>query len=162
MANEPFAQFLQTLVDKYSQYSTFINNPENIIIGESCNGLISLPDSSFPRLEILIIKLKYDGYTDQRIINQSFRFSIAGHIKRDYEIVTPQDMFSLIDFGTELTSILFSVHNDVISGISPCDGFIKMGDFPEVFFEHETFPKTSSVILVAEAEIQLIDTYTNN
>lgn len=162
MANEPLAQFLDTVLTKYRTLGTFATNPDNVVIGESKYGLVNLPDTSFPRLEGLITKLKYDGFTDQRIVNQSFRFSIAGHLRRDQDDTVDADMFDAISWGRELTQLLFTIHDDVVAGNPPCDGFIQINGYPEVFFEYELFPKITSIILIAEAEVQLTDTYTNN
>jgi len=162
MAKEPLAEFLETLMEKYINNGTFVNDPTNIVMGESINGLVHLNNDMFPRLELLITKLKFDGFMDQRIINQSFRFSVAGHLKRNEVKTTPENMWEAVRWGRELTQILFTIHDDVIAGKPPCDGFIQIGGFPEVFFEYEMFPKITSVILFAEAEIQLSDIYTNN
>jgi hypothetical protein len=162
MAKEPLSDFLETLMHKYVENSTFVNDPTNIVMGESLNGLIHKNDDMFPRLELLITKLKFDGYIDQRNMNQGFRFSVAGHLRRDSNDTIPQDMWDAVRWGRELVQILFTLNDDRIAGNPPCDGYIQMGGFPEVFFEYELFPKITSVILIAEAEIQLSDTFTNN
>lgn len=161
MAKEPFAQFLDYLMNKYTTLGTYVTNPDNIVIGESMS-MVTRPDADFPRLEFLISKLKYDGYTDQRVINQTFRFSVGGHLRRAQDDTTKEDMFDAIKWGRELVKLMYEIHNDVIAGNFPCDGFIQMSGFPEVFMEYELFPKITSVILVAEAEIQLYDDFTNN
>ena len=164
MAKEPFADFLNAVLKKHrvSPGSSFATNSDNIVIGESKYGLVDLPDECFPRIEGLITKLKYDGYTDQRIVDQAFRFSIAGHLRRAQDETTDVDMWNAIKWGREIVRYLFLLHEDRIAGNLPCDGFIQIGGYPEVFFEYELFPRTTSVILIAEAEVQLVDTFTNN
>ena len=158
---EPFAQFLDYLITKFTSGCTFVTDPTNIIIGETPD-MIGLNDGKFPRLEILIAKLAYGGFLDQRTVQQSFRISIGGHIRRTQDTTTSSDMYSLIQFGTELANLVYSAHTDKMNGVPICDGFIQIGGFPELFFEYELFPKISTVLLVAEAEIQLTDIYTNN
>lgn len=162
MAREPLADFIENLLTKYKNEGTFATDPSNVVIGESRYGLANKPDSAFPRLELLISKLKYDGFIDQRIVNQSFRISVAGHIRRDTDDTTSEDMYQAIQWGREMVRLLYTFHTDKIAGTSPCDGFIQIGGFPEVFFEYELFPKVTSVILMAEAEVQLTDIFTNN
>jgi len=162
MAKEPLADFLDSLINKHIEYGTFARNPENIIIGETLTGLVQKSDDYFPRIEILITKLKGDGFIDQRNMNQSFRISQAGYIRRKENVTIPQDMFDAIRWGREFLKILYMFHDDRVSGIFPCDGFIQISGYPEVFFEYEMFPKITSVVVEAEAEIQLADNYTNN
>jgi hypothetical protein len=42
---------------------SFVKNPNNIIIGETAD-MFTKSDDFFPRMEILIPKLKFDGYVD--------------------------------------------------------------------------------------------------
>lgn len=162
MANkEPLAQLLNYLITKFKASCTFITDPTNVIIGETPD-LIGLPDTKYPRVEVLIRKLAYGGYADQRIVNQGYRIDVGGHIRRAQDATTEEDMYTAIRFGTELVNLVYSAHTDKIAGTPVCDGFIQMSGFPEMFFEYELFPKITSVILVAEAEIQLRDIYTNN
>jgi len=98
MANEPFADFLNAVLEKHRNGgSTFVTDNANIVIGESKYGLAHKNATTyFPRLEALITKLKYDGYTDQRIVDQAFRFSLAGHLKRAQDDTTDSDMWNAI------------------------------------------------------------------
>lgn len=162
MANEPLADFLETLMGKYIENGTFVNDPTNIIMGESFRGIAHLDDDKFPRLELLITKLKLDGYIDQRNMNQSFRFKVLGHLRREQDETIPQDMWDAVKWGRELLKILYTLNDDRIAGNSPCEGFIQIDGFAEVDIEYELFPKTTSVLLSAEADIQLSDIYSNN
>ena len=161
MADEPFVQFFKYLMDKMFSKGTFVNNPDNMVIGESID-LIGKDDSYFPRMEYLIDKIKWDGYIDQRMQSLSFRFQINAIYRREEDLVKDEDMFTAVKWATEIKSIISSLHDDVVAGKTICDGFIQMDGFPEAFIKYELFPKTTTVIFVAEAEIQLIDTYTNN
>jgi len=161
MSNEPFADYLNYLITSLVNKTTFVNDPDNVIIGETAD-VLGKPDDFFPRLETLITKMKDDGYIDQRMMDQSFRFSIMGYIRREEENTTSDDMFSLIKFARECKKIVYESNSDRANGDSPCDGFMQVGGFTEVFLEYEQIPKHSAFLLEAEVEIQLADTYTNN
>lgn len=158
---EPFAQLMEYIVDKIRTKSTFITNPENVVIGESLS-LLDKPDKMFPRAELLIVKDKANGFIDQRQINHSLRISIGGHIKRDQDLTTPQDMYDAVSFGNEIMNVIYTMHEDNIQGIEICDGFIQVGGFNEIFYEYELFPRTTTVIVIAEVQIETYDTFTNN
>jgi len=163
MQNESFSKFLNFILKDIRENSTIITNPENVIIGESLS-LLDKPDSAYPRVELLISKQKYNGWLDQRILDQSFRFSIGAHLRREHDDTTEEDMFNALNWGQELMNSLYKLHEVAIQQgpEAICDGFIQMSGYPEIFCEYELFPRTTSVIIVAEAEIQLLDTYTNN
>ena len=161
MINEPFADFLEHIITKFNTVGTFATNPENVVIGESLD-LMRRPDTSFTRIEILVGKLKFDGFDDQRNLSQSFRVGIAGHIRRAVNAVQAVDMFEAIRFAREITKILYSTHTDRLNGIKVCAGFLQMGGYSEADLEYEMFPRVTSVLYVAEAKIQLEDTYSNN
>ena len=161
MAKEPLAQFLDFMICKFIDNATFATDPSNIVVGETRDTL-GLSDSKLPRLELLITKSKNNGYIDQRQVDKSYRFSVGGHLRREQEETTPEDMWEAVRWGTELESSFYSLNDDKIAGKSPCDGFIQVGGFCEVYYEYELFPKITSILMVAEIEVQLTDTYTNN
>ena len=161
MANEPLADFLDALLIKF-QSSVIVTNPENIGIGES-SGISHLNDDRFPRLEVLIDKIKGNGIIDTtRILDQSFRVRVKGHLRRASNSTTSQDMFDAIALSREIQSFVYSLNTDRAEGNAPCDGFIKIDGFFESFISYERIPKHTSVIFVVEADIQLTDIYTNN
>ncbi len=162
MAREPLADFIEALMNKYQENTTFVNNPENIVIGESITGFAEMHDDKFPRIELLIDKLKYNGFIDQRQQDQSFRFSVGAHLRREQEETTREDMYTAIRWGRELIRDLFLLHEDRSTGNPPCEGFIQIEGYPEIDYEYELIPKISSVLLVGAAEITLLDTFTNN
>jgi hypothetical protein len=161
MADEPCAQYIRYLMNKMLSRGTFVVKEDNLVIGESVD-LIGLPNESFPRMEFLITKIKWDGYIDQRMENQSFRFQINAYIRRENDAVVEEDMFMAIRWGREIKRIVSMSHIDRIKGNPPCDGFMQMDGFPEVFPEYELITKITTVIFVGEVEICLPDTYTNN
>lgn len=161
MADEPCAQYFRYLMNKMLTHGTFITKRENLVIGESVD-ILGRVDEDFPRMEFLITKLKWDGYIDQRMENQSFRFQINAYLRRKNDPVVEEDMFTAIRWGREMKRIIAMSHTDRIAGKLPCDGFIQMDGFPEIYPEYELFPKTTVVIFVGEVEVILADSYTNN
>jgi hypothetical protein len=161
--NESFAQFLNYILNDIREKSSYIKDADNVIIGESLS-MLDKPDSFFPRAELLISKQKYNGWLDQRMLNQSFRFSIGAHLRREHDNTTEEDMFDALNWGQELMNTIYNMHETAIQDgpNTICDGFIQISGYPEIFCEYELFPRITTVILVAEAEIQLLDTYTNN
>jgi len=156
---DPFSDFLEYIINKLLTKGSFVRSSDNIIIGETMD-MFTKSDDFFPRMEILIPKLKFDGYVDNaRVDRQSFRFSIGAHFRRISDNVVANDMFTALKWGREIKSIISSLHDDKISGSLPCEGFIQMDGFPEIFFEHELYPRITSIIFIGEAEIELIDTF---
>ena len=159
--NEPFADFFNYLITNFKNKTTYVTNPDNIIIGETVD-IAGKPDTYFPRLEVLVDKLKFDGYIDQEQIKQGFRFTVVGIFRRESNDVVAQDMFNLMGFARETIKIVNQANTDRRTGETICDGFIQIDGYPEIFMDHEMFPKTSTFVLAAEADIELSDTYTNN
>jgi hypothetical protein len=157
MANKSYAQFMNYLLTDIRSKFDLIPDDKNVVIGESLS-LLDKPDSYFPRAELLITKQKYNGWRDQRVLDQSFRFSIGVHLRRAQDETTEEDMYTALDLGSELMSLIYDMHRAKIQGVPICDGFIQIGGFPEVFYEYELFPKITTIILLAEAEVQLQDT----
>lgn len=155
---DAFAQFLDYLIKNLKDKCPTLTDPRNIIIGES-QSLLDLGHDEFPRAEILITKLKCDGFIDQRSIEQSFRFSIGGFIRRDDFHVSPDDMYAALHFGREMLKVVMESHEDRIRGNFPCEGFQQINGYPEVFYEYEMFDKITGVILNAEAQVTLPDIY---
>lgn len=159
MSRSSFSQFMNFLVEDIRNGDNIFTDPSNVVIGESLS-MLDKPDSYFPRAEMLITKRKYNGWLDQRMLNQSFRFSIGAHIRRKHDHTTDEDMFDALDLGDQLMQTIYNMHNVAIQKgpETICDGFIQVSGFPEVFAEYELFPRITTVILVAEVEIQLVDT----
>jgi len=162
MSRSSFSQFMDFLINDIRANSTYIKDPDNVVIGESLS-MLDKPDSYFPRAEALITKRKYNGWLDQRILNQSFRFSIGAHLRREHDHTTEEDMYDALDWGDELMRSIYNMHEVAIQQgpDAICEGFIQVSGFPEVFAEYELFPRITTVILVAEVEIQLRDTNKN-
>lgn len=159
---EPCAQYMDYLIRKQFTEGSFVTTFSNMMVGESVD-LVGRPDEEFPRMEYLITKIKWDGYIDiERMQNQAFRFQINSYIRRPEEAYTQEDMFTAIRWAREIKRIVSMAHIDRIAGNLPCDGFIQMDGFPEVFINEELFPQITSILFAAEVEITLIDTYTNN
>lgn len=159
--NEPFAQFMDSLEEKLTGCS-FIDNSENVIVGETYD-FFSLGVDDYPRLEILIDKDKGDGYYTQVGMEQSFRASVAGYLLREEEDTQKIDMYNLITFGHECRRLIYQLNIDKETGDAPCDGFIQIAGFSEIFYEYELgIPKVSSFIFVFESNNGLPYDYTNN
>lgn len=164
MNAEPLEQYLRYIIEKITEKSTWINDPQNIMIGESLS-LLDKSDSYFPRAEILITKHKFNGWVDQRNLEQVLRYSIGIHLRREKDDVTNEDMFDAINCGRQMMSIIMNIHNDIISkgASSIANGLIQMNGFPEIFYEYELFPRITTIILTnIETMFQLPDTFTNN
>jgi len=161
MADEPCAQYIRYLMNKLFTQGTFVTKKENLVIGESVD-MVGKSNDAFPRIEILINKIKWDGYTDQRQEDQSFRFQLNAIIRRANDETTEEDMFFAIRWARELKRIVAMSHNDRATGNLPCAGFIQMDGFPEAVIVYELAPKITTIIFVGEVEVILPDTYTNN
>jgi len=157
---DAFAQFIDYLQKKLQVLPT-ISDPRNVIVGETLS-LLDLPIEAFPRAEILITKLKGNDFIDQRNLNQAFRFTIAGFIRRSgfsVQNISADDMFASMHFGREILKVILDTHNSVISGEKVCDGFLQISGYPEISFEYEMFDEITTCIVSAEAEIMLPDNY---
>jgi hypothetical protein len=157
---DAFAQFINYLQTKLQEIPT-ISDPRNVIVGETIS-LLDLPEEAFPRIEILITKLKGQDFIDQRNLQQGFRFSLAGFLKRtgfNAQNVSSDDMFQSMRFGREILKVVLDTHTAVISGEPICDGFLQISGYPEISFEYEMFDEITTCIVSAEAEVMLPDNY---
>lgn len=176
---DSMAQWLNYLRTNYKTNNTLINGnlidpgytlddlDTRVIIGETMSpegvSWLGLPDSAYPRVEILIGKIKDDGYVNQCDIHSAFRFSVAGYMLRETEATLSQDMYNLIQLGRDIKNLTMKANNDKIQGITVCDGFLYVGGYSETFFEYEiAIPKCSSFIFVAEAKVDLEYDYNNS
>lgn len=157
MANSPIGQFLLALETKLQSVSDITLNA-NVMIGETPS-LVDLPNTAYPRMEVLITKDKGDGYNAQRYINFAFRFSIAGYMKRIDDGVSFADMTRLMNFGQRTRNAVFGMLDDKQAGSLTVPGFEKFAGYPETFYEFEIFYEAElmSFILEMEAHFNLKD-----
>lgn len=141
--------------------SPFLNGNEQVSFVEDTDllqqGLV------FPRINLLVDKIKGNGYESQRQMDVGFRFIVVGHLKIDGPDAeewkpTAENCVELIDFGISTMSLIFSMLDDKQSGEVPCKGFEMFSGFPELFIEPELIPKILSFTIVAEAKILQDDT----
>jgi hypothetical protein len=146
-------------IDTKLKLCSFISNAANVVFGEE-PAISSLPDEKLPRLETLIIKLKCDGYVDQRNLKWSLRLGTAVFFKTDNENYTANlvEMKTAVLYGKEIADMYFSFLDDRQAGNPPCNGFEQIGDYPEIFFEKELIPHTMAAIVHTEIELLLPDT----
>jgi len=154
---DPISQFLTALKAKLES-SSHITDVANVIMGLESIDITELADTAFPRYEMLITKDKMDGYVSQRNADFSFRFEVAGYIKREEEDITFADLKAMTAFAMDTRKLMYSFNDDKQNGASPCDGFLFMGQFTEVFYEFELMGKIGTFLLQMEAHIQLSDT----
>ena len=152
-----FGVYLKALEAKLKT-SVLIADPDNVVMGDS-RDILALPDTAFPRLEVLITKVKTNGYFSQRQQMFAFRYTIAGYIRRTVDEVDFDDMVTLMDWGRQVVALNYSFLDDKQAGSSPCTGFLKMGDYPETFYDFELVDRISTFLIIdMEAQIQLSDT----
>ena len=120
---------------------------ENVVIGE-CDNFLTKPSSFYPRLEILPIKYKGDGFVAQTQMECEYRFGVGGYLHRGHNNVEAQDMYDLMKFASDTMNAIWSFHNDSIQGNPPCPEFESLVGFPEVFFEYSTNPNLSEFLFV--------------
>lgn len=138
---------------------SFVLDTENVVFGEE-PAISSLSDEKLPRLETLIVKLKCNGYVDQRNLQWSLRLGTAVFFRTDNDNYTANliEMKTAILYGKEIADKYFSFLDDRQAGNPPCNGFEQLGDYPEIFFEKELIPHTMSAIVYTEIELLLPDT----
>lgn len=148
-------------VDLKLKTCSFISDTNNVIFGEEPM-LSGLSDEKLPRLETLIIKLKCDGYADQRNLNWALRLATAVFFRTDNENYTANlvEMKTAVLYGKEIADKYFSFLDEKQAGNSPCNGFEMLGDYPEIYFEKEIIPHTMSSICEVEIKLLLPDTET--
>lgn len=148
-------------VDNKLKDCSFLTSTDNVIFGEEYDNL-GQDDSAFPRLETLIVKLKCNGYVDQRNLQWSLRLGTACYFRTDNNNVTANltEMITAIQYGKEIADMYFSFLDERQAGNAPCNGFEQLGDYPEIFFEKELIPKTMAAIVLVEIELLLPDTET--
>ena len=155
MADDPIVTMLKAVETKLKTAS-FLTDVNNVIIGESDPfDLEKFEDDKYPRMEILVDKLKGSDYVSQNTQDEEFRISIAGYIRRADRAVTSQDMYDIINEGTEAKSLMYSFNDDSVGGTDPTDGYLFVGGFYELFFEYEFMTRIASWILEVEFKINL-------
>jgi len=153
----PVGQFFQSLRNKLINCS-YIASASNVYMGYEDIDLLGKGDEFFPRYEVLVTKDKMNGYASQRESDFSLRYEIAGYLRRATDDVEMQDLIDIIEFGMETRRLNYSFLDDKQAGNSPCKGFLMLGEFSEVEYHFELFPKVSTFILAMEAQIQISDT----
>lgn len=154
-----FSDYFDTLTKKLYR-SSYITDSANIIFGEYPD-IQALADSFFPRVEVLLTKCKCNGYVDQRNMSWSLRYGVAGYMRRTNAselMLTATEMGDIINFGKEICDLNYEFLDDKQEGEPPCDGFMMLGEFPEIFAEFELFPKISAFVFEMEAILYLADT----
>ena len=148
-------------IDTKLKTCSFISDTSNVVFGEEPI-LSGLSDEKLPRLETLIIKLKCNGYADQRNLQWALRLGTAVYFRTDNESYTANllEMQTAILYGKEIADKYFSFLDDRQAGNPPCNGFEQLGDYPEIFFEKELIPHTMAAIVEIEIELLLPDTET--
>src|SRR4030043_1748918 len=148
-------------IDTKLKTCSFINNISNVVFGEEPI-LAGLSDEKLPRLETLIIKLKCNGYADQRNLQWALRLGTAVYFRTTNESYTANlsEMQTAVLYGKEIADKYFSFLDDRQAGNPPCNGFEQLGDYPEIFFEKELIPHTMAAIVEIEIELLLPDTET--
>ena len=158
---EPLADFMNYLLGKFKANKSYVTDNANIVIGESVD--LTMKDSAFfPRLEMIVKKMKDDGYLAQQMMEKSYRITVMGDIRRAQDDTTAQDMWDIIGFANETSSTLYGANTDRRNGVTICEGFMQIGGFTEIALGYELYPKTSSFVMECEAELQLEDIHTNN
>ena len=153
--------FLSTLESKLLS-SPFLNGNEQLLFTEETDllkkGLV------FPRMNLVIDKLKGSGYISQRQMDFAFRFYIVGYLKfpgKDGDMSwkpSRSNYVELVDFATNTASLTYSLMDDHQAGIHLCKGFQMFSGFPEIFIEPELLPKILSFSVYSEAIITQNDT----
>ena len=155
MADDSIVTMLKAVQTKL-RTASLILDPANVILGEKDpHSLEAFDDDQYPRLETLITKLRINDYPDQKTLDQDFRISTAGYLRRAEHEFTEQDMYDIMNFGTEVTSLLFSFNDDALAGFPPTDGFLFVGGFSDLFMEPEFITKTAAFIIEVEFKLNL-------
>lgn len=153
-----FSEYFTALNSKLAN-STYVTDTSNITFGESPD-IASYTASKFPRLEILIVKLKCNGYVSQRKMTWAIRYAIVGYIATDTDSFFPtvSEINEITNFSKETVDLNYQFLNDKQAGTPPCTGFETLGQYPEIFIEKELIPKTITFIADVEAQILIPDT----
>jgi hypothetical protein len=166
--SEPIGTYFTNLITKLSTHSAMVGKSNNIVVG-ACNDLLKLFPNinsagieeeviNFPRIEILMDKLKWNGYASQREVDKAITYDVVGYIYRTSDEITLSDQVSIALFGQEIIALNYSFHDDKQKSKLPCPGFLKMGEFPELILDFELIPRISMCLFSASAEYQNKDT----
>lgn len=146
------------IVSQLSDNSSYITDSDNIVFMEEDHDPLGLSDSHYPRINILPIKLKSNGYRSQRELEFDLRYLIVGMTRRENDIPVFSDAIGIIDFAIETFSILMGTLDQKIAGVSLGSGFIQNDEYPEAIFDYEMFPRTNTFIIEFAAEFINPDT----
>lgn len=120
---------------------------------------------TFPRLEIVPVKFKGEGYLEQRAIEYSCYFKITGYLQKDIPDGQTdsewclQDTININLFGMRTMNRLYTLLDDKQAGTWVCPGLLQFDGFPEVWTNFElATPGRSSFTSAFIAKILLTDT----
>lgn len=149
-------------IDTKLKTSTFLNGNNQVVFYEETDLLRE--DLVFPRFNVIIDKLKGDGYISQRDMEYSFRVLVCGFMRvgnlAEGSEWRPslQNVIDLTDFGANTSALLYSMLDDHQGGVNPCPGFQMFSGYPEVFYESELIPNILTFTIALEAKIINHDT----
>jgi hypothetical protein len=150
-----FSDFL-LLLDAKLKTCSVITSADNVVFGETTD-IMGLQDSSFPRLETLIVKIPDEGYQAQTDKKWNLSMATAGYIKltEDSDFVSAADYSRIIDMAYEVSTLIASFNEDKQTGLITVDSFLQVGDFSDIFIDKELIPQTLSMMFAYSFDFYL-------
>ena len=135
-----------------TKLGSFPVSAENVVIRETKTGMVTKPDTYFPRVEMPYLKVNKVEPLEQHSRLKVFSFGIAGYSKRVTAEETDEDLAVISDLASAVENAVFDLnYNKEINGISPCEGFLMVLPETELHIVHEHEPKIDSFLLLAHA-----------
>ena len=101
-------KFIRTKI--LSTFPTILD--ENVTLGVDSD-LLQLPDTAFPRIEILCPMIDVSDYTDQYSIDSKLVLGFSGYDKRLTN--DDEDIYRHIEFGMKFRAMMFGLNEDIVS-----------------------------------------------
>lgn len=152
-------QYYECLITIKTKLKTnpYILKQDNVVVGESSD-LLGLTDSYFPRIEILPLIDKGQGYVCQRDMEHNYQFGIIGYIRRDKEEISERDVKNIIAMGEKSRALIFELFEDKQKGEIKANLFDYIEGSPILDFDFELFDNISTFTLGFISSSQLKDT----
>lgn len=151
-----FGDFITTTRSQILAGSSFVTTLDNILLTEN-KDIMTLPTTSFPRVEISIEAAKGTGYNSQRDLQWNFRFWFVGYLKRltkqdtHDNIWTPTDFLNIWNFGTETMASVMGLLDYKQSHPTELVNFEFFEGYPVLYADCEIMPYISTFMGYVDA-----------
>jgi hypothetical protein len=153
--DSPFSQMVRSTVEKL-QTLDWVQD-ENVELSDELNNL-DYSDDQYPHIEVAIGSFGPDMYEGQVSLEGGVDILVRCVMKQEKDPVSgqplkDQNLYTLVDSGSEAMSLIYSFEADKELGNPPCQGFIDIRASTQVFTEPNLDDSTMGFIFAFSTKI---------